>query len=193
MMRTFSQANLATHMTQNDSEDLGPFIKPYPSAKQIATRTQLTTDAPAPVLGNMIAELGPEPTARAVEAWNARVSGAPIIDVAHQMGVSIELAKKLVTEVHNAIYEDLKTNVDLNRQLDLARIDKIIKGHLAGAASGDDKSANVVLRAIHERAQLTGQVEGPDPRRGPGPQNVFLWIQNQLPMINKIVDALPAE
>jgi len=66
-------------MTQNDSEDLGPFIKPYPNAKQIATRTQLTPGAPAPVLGDMRAELGPEPTARAVEAWNARVGGVPII------------------------------------------------------------------------------------------------------------------
>src|SRR3981081_2561026 len=89
MMRTFSEANLATHMTQNDSEDLGPFIKPYPNAKEIATRTQLRSGAPAPVLGGMIAELGPEPTARALEAWEARVSGVPIIDVAHQMGVSI--------------------------------------------------------------------------------------------------------
>jgi hypothetical protein len=182
-------------------EELRATVKPKrkspakvrPNAQEIATRTQLAPDAPAPHTTDMIADWGQEPTTRAVEAWNARLSGMPIIDVAHQLGVSIELAKSLLREVHQAIYEDLKANVDLNRQLDLGRIDSIIQGHLPAAKEGDDKSANVVLRALQHRAQLTGQVAPPDPSRGPGPNNVLVWIQQQMPSINRIVDSLPLE
>jgi hypothetical protein len=164
-----------------------------PNAAEIAQRTQLAPDAPAPHTSQMITEWGEEPTSRALEAWNARLSGVAIVDIAHQMGISIELAKSLLREVHTAIYEDLKANVDLNRQLDLGRIDQIIKGHMAGASAGDDKSANVILRALQHRAQLTGQVAPPDPGRGPGPHNVLVWIQQQMPSINRIVDSLPLE
>jgi hypothetical protein len=171
----------------------GPAKKSRSSAKALKERTQLAPDAPAPRLGTVVAEHGEEPTTRALEAWNARLAGHAIIDIAHDMGVSIELAKSLLREVHAAIYEDLKENIDLNRQLDLGRIDSIIKAHLPIATGGDEKSAAVVLRAIGQRAQLTGAVAAPDPGRGPGPTNVLLWIQNQLPGINRIVDSLPAE
>ncbi|HEX4714069.1 MAG TPA: hypothetical protein VH164_03985 [Ktedonobacteraceae bacterium] len=167
--------------------------KVRPTAQEIVQRTQLAPDAPAPLLNGVIAEHGEEPTARALEAWNARLDGVAIVDIAHQLGVSIELAKVLLREVHAAIYEDLKANVDLNRQLDLGRIDQIILGHLPGAKAGDDKSANVVLRALQQRAQLTGQIAPSEPGRGPGPNNVLVWIQNQLPSINRIVDSLPLE
>lgn len=164
-----------------------------PTKKELARRTELAPDAPAPRLAAEIAIHGEPLTTAALEAWNARLGGAPIIDVAHQLGVSIELAKKLINEVHAAIYEDLKANIDLNRQLDLGRIDRIIKGHLSAAERGDEKSANVVLRAVAQRAKLTG-VEAPEaPTRGAAPHNLMIWIQNQLPAINRIVDNLPLE
>ena len=163
-----------------------------PSAKEIDARTELAADAPAPALNVMIAEQGLDPTTRALEAWNARVAGVPIVDVAHQMGVSIELAKKLIGEVHSAIYEDLKANVDLNRQLDLARVDKLIKTYLPSACQGDDDAATVVLRCLGHRSKLTG-VEAPEGPRSQRPSNVLVWIQNQLPSINRIVDSLPLE
>jgi hypothetical protein len=183
------------------AEQVAPATKPRrkrplklrPNAAEISARTQLAPDAPAPHLSGVIAEHGEEPTARALEAWNARLDGVAIVDIAHGLGVSIELAKSLLREVHAAIYEDLKANVDLNRQLDLGRIDQIIRGHLRAAKEGDDKSANVVLRAVNVRAQLTGQIAPSDPGRGPGPNNVLVWIQNQLPSINRIVDSLPLE
>ena len=170
-----------------------PKPRRLPTTKELSARTALAPDAPAPRVNGMIADWGEEPTARALEAWNARLEGVPIIDIAHQLGVSIELAKSLLREVHSAIYEDLKANVDFNRQLDLGRIDQLIKGHLPAAKAGDDKSANVILRALAQRAQLTGQIQAPDPGRGPGPQNVFMWIQQQLPSINRLVDSLPVE
>jgi hypothetical protein len=170
-----------------------PKVRAWPTVKEIARRTELSPEAPAPRTQAMVADWGPEPTARALAAWNARLAGAPIVDIAHDLGVSIELAKSLLREVHSAIYEDLKANLDFNRQLDLGRIDQLIAGHMPAAKAGDDKSANVILRALQQRAQLTGAVQGPDPGRGPAPQNVFLWIQQQLPTINRLVDSLPLE
>ena len=165
----------------------------YPALKSIDKRASLAPEAPAPQTQALVATHGEEPTSRALEAWNARLSGAPIIDVAHQLGVSIELAKKLITEVHAAIYEDLKANLDLNRQLDLSRIDSLLKAFLPGAKAADPDAANVVLRALQHRAKLTGQEPESAPTRLTQPNAVMVWIQNQLPSINRIVDNLPIE
>lgn len=180
---------------EREIDELVDFIKASkrPTNKDLARRTKLASNAPAPHLEAVIATQGLEPTTKALEAWNARLAGHAIIDIAHDMGVSIELAKKLVSEVHTAIYEDLKTNVDLNRQLDLGRIDSIIRGHLPSAQAGDTDSANVVIRALSHRARLTGCEQPSDPARDGSPRNVMIWLTNQLPSINKIVDALPPE
>jgi len=160
--------------------------------KELAKRTALAPDAPAPALNAMVAEHGAEPTAQALEAYNARLAGHTIVDVAHQMGVSINLAKSLIRQAHDAICEDLKSNLEVNRTLDLGRIDAILSAHLPAATGGDTDSAKVVLRALTHRAKLTGAEPLPDPGRS-NPQNVLVWIQSQLPSINRIVDSLPAE
>jgi|SRR5215469_587857 len=161
--------------------------------KTLAKRTELPPDAPAPHLNGMIAEQGEEPTAEALLAWSERINGVPIIDVAHRMGVSIELAKKLINEVHAAIREDLKANLELNRNIDLQRIDMLLLAYLPAAKNGDDKAAAVVLKALTHRAKLTGQEVGPEPVKGAHVENVQAWIVNVLPSINRLVDDLPLE
>jgi hypothetical protein len=156
-------------------------------------RTELAPDAPAPHLDALIAAEGPEPTAEALKAWDARVNGAPIIDVAHQLGVSIELARHLINEVHAAIREDLKANLELNRNIDLHRIDQLILAYLPAAKAGDDKSATVVLKALQHRAKLTGSEPGPEPVKTNHVESVQAWIVNVLPSINRLVDDLPKE
>jgi hypothetical protein len=153
----------------------------------------LAPDAPAPRLGELIAAEGEEPTAQALQAWDARVNGAPIIDVAHQLGVSIELAKHLINEVHAAIREDLKANLELNRNIDLHRIDQLILSYLPAAKAGDDKSATIVLKALAHRARLTGSEPGPEPVKSGHIENVQAWIVNVLPSINRLVDDMPRE
>jgi hypothetical protein len=59
----------------------------------------------------------------------------PIVDVAHQLGVSIEAAKELIREAHAAIAEDLKENLEVNRKLDMARIDGVGCCLLSGSKS----------------------------------------------------------
>jgi hypothetical protein len=165
--------------------------KPVPM-KAALKRTQLSPDAPAPATQALVARRGEGAASEALDAWGARVAGASICDVAHKMGCSIETAKKLIAEAHTAIAEDLKTNLNLNRELDLARIDGLIASYYGPARSGDTDSANIVLKCLTHRAGLTGSSALPDPGRS-HPENVILWIQNQLPSITKIVDALPLD
>lgn len=157
-------------------------------------RTQLAQDAPAPHLNHMIAQRGPRLTRAAIEAWDLRVRGQALIDIAHQFDISIEAAKLLIREAHEAIGEDLKDNVEQNRQLDLARIDGLLSTFYPAAKAGDDKAATLTLKCLERRAKLTGAE--PDPSlitSRTNPQNVLVWIQAQLPNINRLVEALPVE
>jgi hypothetical protein len=155
-------------------------------------RTPLAPDAPAPRFHELIEERGADLTKRAMEAWNARIQGVPVVDIAHQLGVSIALCKQLIKEVHEAIRDDLKDSLDLNRQLDLERVDGLVNTFYPIARAGDADSAAVVLRALQHRSKLTGIEPLPDPGRS-HPQNVLVWINSQLPNINKLVDSLPLE
>jgi DNA-binding CsgD family transcriptional regulator len=159
---------------------------------QLPELEPLAPDAPAPRLAELAAEYGHGLTARALEAWGQRLQGATIIDVAHQLGISIESAKALIREVHEAIAEDLKENLEVNRSLDLARIDGLLATHYPRAKAGKVKSAQLVLRCLERRAKLTGVEPLPDPGRS-HPQSVLIWIQEKLPMINAIVNNLPPE
>jgi hypothetical protein len=167
------------------------------AAKQLPHRVpeppELPPDAPAPAMEFMIAEVGPQTVREALTAWDMRVRGEPIIDIAHQMGITIEGAKRLIKEAHQAIAEDLKDNLEQNRRLDLDRIDGLIKAHYPEATQGKDvKSGMLVLRALERRAKLTG-IEPESVPTNTSPHNVLVWIQAQMPRINKIVDALPEE
>lgn len=152
----------------------------------------LTPDAPAPHLGDLIAELGPQRVLDALKAWDMRLQGQPINEVAHAFGLSIEGAKILIKEAHEAIREDLKESIEQNRSLDLARIDGLLQTWYPAAKAGDDKAAAITLKCIERRAKLTGTE--PDERVDrTQPRNVLVWVQQQLPSINRLVDSLPVE
>jgi hypothetical protein len=137
---------------------------------------------------------GVNPTAQALAAWEARIKGSPVVDIAHAMGLSLDACKRLIKEAHDAVREDLKEALELNRSLDLQRIDGLLATYYPMARAGHEESAYITLAALKHRAKLTGTEPGSD--RVPGslaPQNVLVWIQNALPQINKIVDALPVD
>ena len=170
-----------------------PRRKPVPAPMRDADkRTPMDPEAPAERFHGVLENRGPEQTRMALEAWNARIAGVPIVDVAHELGVSIRLAKELIKEVHEAIRDDLKDTTELNRSLDLERVDGIINTFYPRARSGDQDAAAVTLRALQHRSKLTGVEPLPDPGRS-HPQNVLVWIQAQMPGINKLVDSLPLE
>jgi hypothetical protein len=169
-------------------------LRGLPREVDIEKRTQLPVEAPAPQINAMIADKGPEATAEALTAWDARLAGKPIHGIAHEMGLSVEAARALIKEAHAAIAEDLKANLDLNRQLDLGRIDGLIRTYYPLACAGDQDCALVTLKCIAQRSKLIGLEPAADPNtKFNQPQNVLVWIQNQLPSINRIVDSLPLE
>jgi hypothetical protein len=164
-----------------------------PMTTLIGKPRELAETAPAPRLGTVVAQYGSEPTRAALAAWEARLQGTPMVDIAHAQGLSIEACKQLLREAHDAVKEDLKEALEMNRQLDLGRLDGLIKAYYAPATQGEQESAYIVLAALKQRAKLTGVEEPADPLRSRQPQNILVWIQNALPSINKIVDALPNE
>lgn len=163
-----------------------------PVPKSLPERTELTPDAPAPRIGEMLQAYGPKGLESSLKAWDMRLRGKPITDIAHEFCLSIEAARILIKEAHEALREDLKENVDQNRALDLARIDGLLATFYPAAQAGDDKAAAITLKCIERRAKLTGtEPDVPNPRTEP--TNVLVWVQQQLPAINRIVDALPVE
>jgi hypothetical protein len=160
--------------------------------READTRTPLDPGSPAPRFNGLLAQRGEEQTKAALEAWNARIQGVPIVDIAHELGVSIALAKTLIREVHEAIRDDLKDSLELNRQLDLERVDGLVNTFYPQARGGDTDSAAVVIRALQHRAKLVGIEPLPDPGRN-HPINVLTWINTQMPNIHKLVDSLPLE
>ena len=176
---------------EGPKEKRKPKAKPAP-IRDAEKRTPLSPQAPSPRFNGVLAERGPELTKQALEAWDARIQGVPVVDIAFGMHISIELAKKLISEVHAAIRDDLKDAIDLNRQLDLERVDGLINTFYPIARAGDTDSAAVVIRALQHRSKLTGIEPLPDPGRS-HPVNVLNWINLQLPNIHKIVDSLPLE
>jgi hypothetical protein len=89
-----------------------------------------------------------------------RIRGEPIVEIAHEFGLSIEAAKHLITETHNAIAEDLKANLEQNRALDLARIDRL---RTTAAKGGAEKAAQITLNAFSaapiRQATATGRMD----------------------------------
>jgi hypothetical protein len=150
-------------------------------------------DAPAPRLSHCVTKYGPEPTKRALAAWKARVQATSITDIAHELGLTLEGARALLNEVHAAIREDLKDSLELNRQLDLDRIDALLRTWFPIALRGDPDGAAVTLKSIQLRAKLAGHEITPLNPCSNQPSNVLVWIQAQLPAINRLVDSLPVE
>lgn len=107
----------------------------------------------------------------AVKTWRAkalemRVEGRTLPEIARAMG-------KALSTVHEAIAKELAEipapGVDNLREVDGARLDAIIRGHLAAARKGDAESAHVVIAAIRQRSKLFGteapkrtELSGPD-------------------------------
>jgi hypothetical protein len=185
------------NLTQKLRAQLGPAPKRGRVSAEVKAEiervTEVSAEAPAPRLQAMVESRGAELTQAALNAWEARKRGDPVVNIAHGMNVSIETAKALIREAFNAVSEDLKETVAINRELDLQRIDAIVKTYLEPAAEGHLDSAKIVLAAVNARSKLLGADKLPDPARGQQPAVILAWIQAQLPNINRIVEAQPIE
>lgn len=196
---------LATRLARRYAKSRAPKLKKHnainkppgelktPTKTEIAERTEFTSDAPAPRLEAVVESQGPELTAEALSAWDQKLNGHALVDIAHEMKVSIETARYLIKQVQTAVQDDLKESVTQNRELDLQRIDRLIKTWYPAATGGDEAATNVMIKLLAQRAKLTGASNEQPELKTMQPQNVLVWIQNSLPGIQKIVDSLPIE
>jgi hypothetical protein len=96
--------------------------------------------------------------ARVVKDWHAvaldlRVSGHTVREIAAKVG-------KAASTVHEAIEAELR-NIPASGVLELrevegARLDALIRGHMAKARKGDAEAAHVVIAAVRQRSKLFG-------------------------------------
>jgi hypothetical protein len=182
----------AALLTKNSHRPKGKAVKPLKTA--VPGPRKFTPDAPAPRLEALVERDGVDPTAKALAAWEARIKGSPVVDIAHAMGLSIDACRSLIKEAHQAVRDDLKDALELNRTLDLERIDGLLKTFYPMAREGHEESAYITLAALKHRSKLTGTEPGSE--RVPAnlqPSQVLIWVQQALPNINRIVDSLPSD
>ena len=185
-------AELKAALLTRKSHSKGKTVKPLKQA--VPGPRKFEPDAPAPRLEALVERDGVDPTAKALAAWEARIKGSPVVDIAHAMGLSIDACKCLIQEAHQAIRDDLKDALELNRTLDLERIDGLLKAFYPMAREGHEESAYITLAALKHRSKLTGVEPGSEHMRNANasPQSVLIWVQQALPSINRIVDSLPS-
>ena len=96
--------------------------------------------------------------ARVVKSWRAlaldlRVSGHTVREIAAKVG-------KAPSTVHEAIEAELRAipaaAVAELRDVEGARLDALIRGHITKARRGDAEAAHVVISAIRQRSKLFG-------------------------------------
>jgi hypothetical protein len=183
----------AALLTKNSHHPKAKTVKPLKTA--VPGPKKFSPEAGAPRLEALVERDGVDPTAKALAAWEARIKGSPMVDIAHAMGLSIDACKALIKEAHEAVRDDLKEALELNRTLDLERIDGLLASFYPAAREGHEESAYITLAALKHRAKLTGTEPGSLDRafNNASPQSVLIWVQQALPSINKIVDALPSD
>lgn len=98
---------------------------------------------------------------RRLEALRLRRDGYTYQQIASALGVSVSRAHDLVTGAYRQLREELSETADDALQLDLSRLDGLLRAHWpravgAGAEPPDPKSAEVVLKMIDRRARLLG-------------------------------------
>jgi hypothetical protein len=96
------KAALLTKNTNRPKTGVKPLKTAVPGPKKFEP------EAAAPRLEKLVERDGVDPTAKALAAWEARIKGSPVVDIAHAMGLSIDACKVLIREAHEAVRDDLK-------------------------------------------------------------------------------------
>lgn len=104
-----------------------------------------------PISGKRQIEL----TQKQADALQLRLGGASLKQIADALGYSQP------SGAHYAIMQALKVTLpeqtrEQHRNIELARLDRLMLAHWTPALAGDDKSARVVLQCVGMRAKLLG-------------------------------------
>jgi hypothetical protein len=90
---------------------------------------------------------------RRSEALRLRVSGHSFRAIARLLGVSVRQAH---VDFQQAVAERPLENVEELRAMGNEALEAVLEGHLSAARKGDDKSAQVVIKAVAQHAKING-------------------------------------
>lgn len=90
------------------------------------------------------------------QAFALRKAGATYDEIARQLGVSRQAAHKSVRRVLLRLIADRNVDATDVLDLELARLDELLKAVWKRAREGDDAAIDRALKISHRRAQLLG-------------------------------------
>ena len=95
-------------------------------------------------------------TERRREALDLRRSGLSFEQIGERLGITRQAAYKHVSKALDKLAEESSDSADKLRALELERLDKLLLGCYADAATGDLRAVDRALRIIERRAKLLG-------------------------------------
>ena len=96
------------------------------------------------------------PKQRQQQAWQLRLAGHSLREIARQLGVSIGTVCGDVQRAFQEYQEQWRAEAKHFAELDLARIETILARLWPGVLQGDVKSCLAALRVLERRAKLLG-------------------------------------
>jgi len=94
--------------------------------------------------------------ARTRKALDLRIAGATYERIASALGISKSAAHKAVARGMNSIRANNESTAQELRDLEVARLDRMLVGLWNGARNGDAQAVDRVLRIMERRAKLLG-------------------------------------
>ena len=106
-----------------------------------------------------LASFPPPPAAgtRMRQALELRIEGRPYAEIAEAMGVSIGTVFQYVAQAIDRLNGEEVRNADVARQMQLLRLDAIMRGSWTKATvDGNADAAAIVLRCLERQSKLLG-------------------------------------
>jgi DNA-binding transcriptional regulator LsrR (DeoR family) len=143
-------------------------------------------------------------------AWDLRIDGCSVREIAERLGISYAQARRLVQLAYTNPGMRLSETAEVARELDLARLDQLIRAYLPLAlnnsvlaksvldgekVSPEDAAvpfavAKIILETLNQRAKLHGLYIYAKLEPGQARQDVLAWVQSVAPSIQRAVNDL---
>ncbi len=104
---------------------------------------------------------------RRAAALSLRVQGKTLAQIGESLGVSTQRAYQYVKEGLARLDQMTTVDAEALRRLSVEQLEAMLAAHLPKAIAGDVRSGNLAIRAIAERARITGLVKAAQPEVKP--------------------------
>lgn len=93
---------------------------------------------------------------RSQQAWELRLAGHQITDIARKLGVSIPTASRDVSYAYEEYRRHMTEDAKEAARLDLLRLDALAAAYWKPAQGGDAKAAQILLKILQQREKIYG-------------------------------------